>query len=76
MAEDRRENHGNQPKMSEAVRNIIKDHINRIPKIEIHYIRKNTTKHYIQGGRTITDVCNDYVSERNNVTFTNFNSPG
>lgn len=48
MAEDKRGKHGNQPKMNETVRNRVTDHINRIPKIESHYTRKNTTKHYIE----------------------------
>ena len=38
-------------------------------------IRDSTTKHYIEGGRTITDIYNDYVSncKRDNVTSCNFN---
>ncbi|XP_074027858.1 uncharacterized protein isoform X1 [Leptinotarsa decemlineata] len=75
MAEDKRGKHGNQLKMNEAVRNRIIDHINRIPKIESHYTRKSTTKHYIEGGKTITDIYNDYMNDckRDNVTFSNFN---
>ncbi|KAL4152823.1 hypothetical protein QTP88_000656 [Uroleucon formosanum] len=75
MAEDKRGKHGNQPKMNETVRNRVTDHIKRIPKIESHYTRKNTTKHYIEGGRTITDIYNDYLSDckKDNVSFCNFN---
>lgn len=75
MAEDKRGKHGNQPKMNETIRNRVTDHINRIPKIESHYTRKNTTKHYIEGGRTITDIYNDYLSncKKDNVSFCNFN---
>jgi len=75
MAENKRGKHGNQPKMNETVRNRVTDHINRIPKIESHYTRENTTKHYIEGGRTITDIYNDYLNDckKDNVSFCNFN---
>lgn len=75
MAEDKRGKHGNQPKMDETMKRRIVDHINKIPKIESHYMRAKTTKHFIEGGRTITDIYNDYVTDckRENVSFCNFN---
>lgn len=33
MAENKRGEHGNQPKTNEAVKNIVRDHIKRIPKM-------------------------------------------
>lgn len=61
--------------MNESVKNRVTDHINRIPKIESHYTRKNSTKHYIEGGRTIADIYNDYARDckTDNVIFSNFN---
>lgn len=75
MAEDKRGKHGKQPKMHEDIKNRVINHINKIPKVESHYTRKNTAKHYIEGGKTITDIYNDYVGDcqKDNVTFCNFN---
>lgn len=61
--------------MDEAIRTRIIEHINRIPKIESHYTRRNTTKHYIEGGRTITGIYSDYLNDckKDNVVSCNFN---
>lgn len=42
---------------------IVKEHIESIPRIESHYLRKQTTKQYIDGGKTLTDLFNDYKKD-------------
>ncbi|XP_046665796.1 uncharacterized protein LOC124357786 [Homalodisca vitripennis] len=39
----------------------IRRHIESIPKIESHYLRANTTREFIEGGKTISDLHRDYV---------------
>lgn len=48
----------------------VKKHINSIPRIESHYLRKQTTKEYIEGGKTIMSIYSDYKEEclKDNVT--------
>lgn len=36
------------------------DFINAIPRIESHYLRAQTTREYIEGGKTLNDIFNDY----------------
>lgn len=38
----------------------IKKHINSIPRIESHYLRANTSREFIDGGKTITDLFRDF----------------
>lgn len=42
--------------MKDGVRN----HIKSIPRIESHYLRAQTTKEFIDGGKTIADLHRDY----------------
>lgn len=38
----------------------IKEHINSIPRIESHYLRATTSREYISGEKTITDLWKDF----------------
>lgn len=40
------------------------DHINSIPRILSHYLRAQTTREYIDGSRTITEIYRDYVDNQ------------
>lgn len=54
------ENHGQIPaELLDGVRN----HIKSIPRIESHRLRKQTTREYIEGGKNITDLYNDYKKD-------------
>lgn len=44
--------------MKEAVRNFIET----IPKVESHYTRANTSRHFIDGSKSIADLHRDYVN--------------
>ncbi|XP_074040476.1 uncharacterized protein [Leptinotarsa decemlineata] len=53
----------------------MRDHINSIPRIESHYLRAQTTRKYIDGSRTITEIYRDYVDnqKQNDKTYGKFN---
>ncbi|XP_055904460.1 uncharacterized protein LOC129940227, partial [Eupeodes corollae] len=53
----------------------MKDHINSIPRIESHYLRAQTTREYIDGSRTITELYRDYMDnqKQNNKSYGKFN---
>ena len=53
----------------------MKDHVNSIPRIESHYLRAQTTREYIDGSRTITEIYRDYVDnqEQNKKPYGKFN---
>ncbi|KAL0860408.1 hypothetical protein ABMA27_009802 [Loxostege sticticalis] len=60
LATDKRGKHGQQKKVEEDIKKGIYDFIEAIPKIESHYCRANTSKLYIDGGKTIADIHKDY----------------
>lgn len=60
---DRRGKHNSHPKISDAVKDSIRSHINSIPRMESHYLRKQTSKEFIEGGKTIADLHRDYVRQ-------------
>ena len=39
------------------------DFINAIPRIESHYLRSQTTREYVDGGKTLSDIYRDYKNE-------------
>lgn len=61
---DERGKHNNQNKIPEEILNSIRNHINSIPRIESHYIRKDTSREYIDGGLTIAEMHRHYSAER------------
>lgn len=71
---DLRGSHGNHSKVDENIRNGVKAFIEAIPKIESHYIRANSKRHFIDGSKTITELHRDYVeqSKTQNVPFTTY----
>lgn len=58
---DNRGKHRNHRKLSETVKNDIRNHINSIPRIPSHYLRAQSDREYIEGGRTIAQIYRDYV---------------
>jgi len=71
---DKRGKHGNHVKVDDKIRDSIIKHITLIPKIESHYARADTSKHFIDGSRSIADIHRDYVAncKEKNVPFGNY----
>lgn len=60
---DYRGTHLNHSKVDENIKESIRKFIEAIPKIESHYIRANSKRHYIDGSKAITDLHRDYVEQ-------------
>lgn len=58
VAEDLRGKHS-KPKLTEASE-YVREFINSIPRIESHYLRAQTSREYIEGSRTLSEIYNDY----------------
>ncbi|XP_072395807.1 uncharacterized protein [Diabrotica undecimpunctata] len=52
---------GKHKNISEQIKNDMTHHLSSIPAVESHYTRANTQKKYIEGGKTVSDLYNDYV---------------
>ncbi|XP_045500057.1 serine-repeat antigen protein 5-like [Colias croceus] len=63
LKEDQRGKHSKHYTVGDTIKNDIRDHIKSIPRIESHYLRAQTTREYIDGGKTISDLHRDYVNE-------------
>lgn len=61
---DRRGKHDKHKKIPEEVMNSVRNHINSIPRIESHYVRKETSREFIDGGLTVAEMHRHYTSER------------
>lgn len=73
LKQDMRGKHNNHKKVAESIRQGIRSHINSIPRMESHYIRKDSSREYIDGGKSLSDLYRDYKSlcESNNVPYAN-----
>ncbi|KAJ8949762.1 hypothetical protein NQ314_008115 [Rhamnusium bicolor] len=60
---DLRGKHEKHKTVSEAIKNGVRNHISSIPRIESHYLRAQTEKQYIEGGKTIAQLHRDYKIE-------------
>ncbi|KAL4711225.1 hypothetical protein ACJJTC_019066 [Scirpophaga incertulas] len=74
MEEEKRGKHGNQATVDVRVREGMRNFIETIPKIESHYTRANTSKHFIDGSKTIAELHKDYLSycKENNFPHGNY----
>lgn len=63
LSEDQRGKHNQHVSVDESVKNDIREHIKSIPKIESHYLRAQTSRNYIDGGKTISDLHRDYMNQ-------------
>ncbi|CAH1107483.1 unnamed protein product [Psylliodes chrysocephalus] len=63
LEDDQRGKHGMQRKVDENIRNGIVQFIDKIPKVESHYTRSNTTRQFIDGSKTISQLHSDYVTD-------------
>ncbi|KAJ8940882.1 hypothetical protein NQ314_010545 [Rhamnusium bicolor] len=64
IKEDHRGKHGNHKRIDVEVSKSVFDHINSIPRIESHYVRKDTNREFIDGGLTIAEMHRDYCEKR------------
>lgn len=55
VTDDGRGKHKHHPKVDENIKQSVRDHINSIPRIKSHYLRAQTTREYMDGGKTIAD---------------------
>ncbi|XP_075986434.1 uncharacterized protein LOC142983446 [Anticarsia gemmatalis] len=60
---DLRGKHEKHNQVREDLLSGVRRHIDSIPRIESHYLRKQTTREYIDGGKNITDLYNDYKKD-------------
>lgn len=60
---EQRGKHGKHRKIPDDLIDGVQSHIKSIPRIESHYLRQQTTKEYIDGGKTLTDIYCDYKDE-------------
>lgn len=58
---DKRGKHNNHYQVDQAIKNEIREHIKSIPRIDSHYCRATTSKEYIEGSKTLSDLHRDYL---------------
>ncbi|XP_050506636.1 uncharacterized protein LOC126884617 [Diabrotica virgifera virgifera] len=61
LLEDRRGKHEHHPSVGKSLKNIAIKFIESIPRVESHYVRANSSREYISGGRNLSDIYRDYV---------------
>lgn len=73
LAEDRRGKHTHHKKVAPEIKTGVRNHINSIPRIESHYLRNQTKREYIDGGKNLSDLYRDYKEDclKNNLPFAN-----
>ncbi|XP_072387301.1 uncharacterized protein [Diabrotica undecimpunctata] len=64
VLEDKRGKHGKHKKVDEEVIQSVRNHISSIPRVESHYVRKETSREFIDGGLSISELHRNYSSER------------
>ncbi|CAG9767658.1 unnamed protein product [Ceutorhynchus assimilis] len=60
VSADGRGKHKNHKKISDNLKNDVRNHIQSIPRIESHYLRAQTSREFIDGRKTIADLYRDY----------------
>lgn len=56
--------HGKDQKLDKELVKSAKDHIEKIPRIPSHYCRSQSSREYIDGGKSIAELHRDYLKER------------
>lgn len=71
VEKDKRGKHLNHKKLDLSIKDGVRAHINSIPRIESHYLRSQTTREFIDGGKSLADIHRDYVNvcKQNNLPF-------
>ncbi|CAH1107449.1 unnamed protein product [Psylliodes chrysocephalus] len=55
--------YGKQIKLSKETSAGIKEHIDSVPRIESHYLRKQTSREFVDGGKNLMDLYRDYKDD-------------
>lgn len=66
---DLRGKHTNHATVSPEIKNSVRVFINAIPRMESHYLRKQTSREFIEGGKTLADLYRDYKALREEVNL-------
>lgn len=61
---DGRGKHGHHRKNDPEIMASVRNHIKSIPRIESHYVRRDTTREFIDGGLTASQMHRDYSEDR------------
>lgn len=61
---DMRGKHGNQPTVDIEIKDGVRNFIKAIPRIESHYLRAQSTREYIESGKSLADLYRDYKEDR------------
>lgn len=71
---EQRGTHDHHYHVDDDVKNGVRSHINSIPRIESHYCRKDSSREYIEGGKTVAQLHRDYVGicKENNKPYANY----
>lgn len=63
LEEDRRGKHGKQQRIDAVLKEGVKNFVEKIPKIESHYTRANTSKNFIDGSKSVAELHRDYIAD-------------
>ena len=55
--------HGHHKQVDITVKESVRRFIGTIPRVESHYLRAQTTREYIEGGRSLADIYRDYQQQ-------------
>lgn len=64
---DNRGKHQNHKKIDEEILKSVRDHINSVPRIESHYVRKDTKREFIDGGLSVAELYRNYSTQRSSI---------
>lgn len=64
LESDKRGRHGKQPTIDPEIKESVRNFINKIPRVESHYLRAQTKREYIESGKSLADLHRDYKEER------------
>lgn len=67
--EDKRGKHANRKKIDEEILISVRNHIYSIPRVDSHYVRKDTKREFIDGGLTIADMHRQCSAERSAINM-------
>ncbi|CAG9760932.1 unnamed protein product [Ceutorhynchus assimilis] len=64
LESDKRGKHGKHPTVDPSIKESVRAFIDKIPRVESHYLRAQTKREYIESGKSLADLHRDYKEER------------
>ncbi|CAH1113390.1 unnamed protein product [Psylliodes chrysocephalus] len=64
LESEKRGKHTNHFTVEPVIKKSVRNHINSIPRMESHYLLDNTSREYIDGGKSLADLHRDDVKEQ------------